>query len=302
MTTAPSVAERIERRWATLSVVIIVVLVAAWRRSPASTRRRCRRPGSRRPIPRTLHLAGEFIESNLGSAIEPDGSVTVRAIGQQYSFTPPCILVPTRTPITFRATSADVVHGFLIEGTNVNTMLVPGYVSEQLMRFRQDRRPSHAVPGVLRLRARRHVGQGQGDRQGGVRVAGGRTAEAELCWRIGNGSSSRISGWPSPAFGARAAARRLADVRPQPAPRLDQQSGMVLPLAHRARHGDGLRVSDAGRDGLRLRDHRVRAEAAARRRALGLGRVLRWSSSARSWRWSRSRSAAPRCSTPSIRR
>ena len=53
-----------------------------------------------------LHLGGEFVESNLGSAVEPDGSVTVRAIGQQYSFTPECMLVPTDTPITFRATSA----------------------------------------------------------------------------------------------------------------------------------------------------------------------------------------------------
>jgi cytochrome c oxidase subunit II len=33
------------------------------------------------------------------------------------------------TPINFRATSADVVHGFLIEQTNVNSMLVPGYIS-----------------------------------------------------------------------------------------------------------------------------------------------------------------------------
>ena len=55
--------------------------------------------------------------------------MTVRAIGQQYSFTPQCIVVPADTPITFRATSADVVHGFLIEGTNINTMLVPGYIS-----------------------------------------------------------------------------------------------------------------------------------------------------------------------------
>ena len=58
-----------------------------------------------------------------------DGSVTVRAIGQQFSFTPQCMVVPTDTLITFRATSADVVHGFLIEGTNINTMLVPGYIS-----------------------------------------------------------------------------------------------------------------------------------------------------------------------------
>ena len=83
-----------------------------------------------------LHLSGEFVESNLGSAVEPDGSVTVRAIGQQYSFLPDCLLVPTDTPITFRATSPDVIHGFLIVGTNINTMLVPGYVAELPIRFK----------------------------------------------------------------------------------------------------------------------------------------------------------------------
>ena len=108
--------------------------------------------------------------------------MTVRAIGQQYSFTPACIVVPAQTPITLRATSADVVHGILIQGTNVNTMLVPGYVSEQFMRFDKDRRLSHAMPGVLQLRPRRHVGQGQGDRQGGVRVTREERREAELCW------------------------------------------------------------------------------------------------------------------------
>jgi cytochrome c oxidase subunit 2 len=85
--------------------------------------------------PTRLHLSGEFVESNLGTAVEPNGTVAVRAIGQQYSFTPSCILVPAQTSIVLRATSADVVHGILIQGTNINTMLVPGYVSEQSMRF-----------------------------------------------------------------------------------------------------------------------------------------------------------------------
>ena len=53
---------------------------------------------------------------------------------------------PTDTPITFRATSADVVHGFLIEGTNVNTMLVPGYISPIAARFDHAGRASDAVP------------------------------------------------------------------------------------------------------------------------------------------------------------
>ena len=113
--------------------------------------RRCPRPGSRRVDPRTLHLGGEFIESNLGSALEPDGSVTVRAIGQQYSFTPSCLLVPADTPITFRMTSADVVHGFLIAATNINLMLVPGYISSLGARFNapgERLMPCHEFCGV----------------------------------------------------------------------------------------------------------------------------------------------------------
>ena len=130
----PDPAERVERRWATISIVIVVLLIvmAAFAGIHQATMPQTR---IETVDPRTLHIAGEFIESNLGSAVEPDGSVTVRAVGQQYSFTPQCIVVPTDTPVTFRATSADVVHGFLIEHSNVNTMLVPGYVSSITARF-----------------------------------------------------------------------------------------------------------------------------------------------------------------------
>lgn len=94
--------------------------------------------------PTSLHLEGEFVERNLGTAVEPDGSVTVRIVGQQYSFTPQCILVPDRTPVTFRVTSADVIHGFIIAETNVNVMLEPGYISSFKARFR--RPGDHVMP------------------------------------------------------------------------------------------------------------------------------------------------------------
>lgn len=94
--------------------------------------------------PSTLHIEGEFVEANLGSAVEPDGSVTVRLIGQQYSFNPQCIVVPDRTPITFRGTSADVIHGFVIARTNVNVMLEPGYVSSFQTSFKQP--GEHVMP------------------------------------------------------------------------------------------------------------------------------------------------------------
>jgi cytochrome c oxidase subunit 2 len=80
--------------------------------------------------PTTLHLGGEFAESNLGTAVEPDGSVTARVIGEQYSFVPDCVLAPVDTPVKFRLTSADVLHGFLIPSTNINTMVVPGFIAE----------------------------------------------------------------------------------------------------------------------------------------------------------------------------
>jgi cytochrome c oxidase subunit 2 len=138
-----AVAARIERRWATLSIVIVGVLVGM---ATFIGIHQATMPQGRVETadPRTLHLSGEFIESNLGTAVEADGSVTVRAVGQQYSFTPQCIVVPAETPITLRTTSADVVHGLIIEGSNINTMLVPGYVSELPVRFRKP--GEHVMP------------------------------------------------------------------------------------------------------------------------------------------------------------
>ena len=123
-----TVAARIERRWATLSIAIVGLLVgmAAFIGIHQAT---MPQGHVETADPKILHLSGEFVESNLGSEVLADGSVTVRAIGQQYSFTPQCIVVPSETPVTLRATSADVVHGLLIQGTNINTMLVPGYVA-----------------------------------------------------------------------------------------------------------------------------------------------------------------------------
>jgi cytochrome c oxidase subunit II len=94
--------------------------------------------------PTTLHLRGEFVESNLGTAVEPDGSVTVRILAEQYDFVPRCVRVPADAPVTFRLTSADAIHGFLIPDTNINTMVVPGFVAEVRTRFATT--GEHAMP------------------------------------------------------------------------------------------------------------------------------------------------------------
>jgi cytochrome c oxidase subunit 2 len=38
-------------------------------------------------------------------------------VAQQYSFMPQCLLVPAGVPVTFRATSTDAIHGFVVGRT-----------------------------------------------------------------------------------------------------------------------------------------------------------------------------------------
>lgn len=77
-----------------------------------------------------LHLTEEFAEDNLGVRENPDGSVTVTMVATRYGFHPQHVEIPARTPVTFRFATPDVLHGLHIPTTNVDTMVVPGYVSE----------------------------------------------------------------------------------------------------------------------------------------------------------------------------
>ena len=138
-----AVAAAAERRWAIIVGAIFVLLVAVmvftglkWASMP---------PSRVETIdPRTLHVAGEFVEGNLGTSVAPDGRVIVRLVAQQYSFEPQCIVVPAEMPVTFRGTSTDVVHGFIVGTTNANVMLIPGYVATFTTTFR--RAGEHLMP------------------------------------------------------------------------------------------------------------------------------------------------------------
>ncbi len=142
--------ERAERLWARAMTAIIVVMLgvivftsAHWGLHP---------PSQVETIDSTsLHKGGEFSESNLGTWITPDGSAVVRIVAQQYAFVPNCVLVPAGVPITMRLASADAVHGFLVQDTNVNAMIVPGYVTTVRTIFTQSGErlmPCHEFCGV----------------------------------------------------------------------------------------------------------------------------------------------------------
>ena len=128
------VVARTERRWVVSMAAMLLVMMAIIVVTGITG---ALHPSSNVELidPTTLHLQGEFVESNLGTAVEPDRSVTVRMIATQYDFVPQCVDVPVGVPVKFRLTSADVVHGFLLPDTNVNTMVVPGFVAEVRTRF-----------------------------------------------------------------------------------------------------------------------------------------------------------------------
>lgn len=122
------IAARYEGRWAAAMTAIIFFLLAIvvftglhWASMPTSR--------VEAVDPTTLHLKGEFVEDNLGTSVDADGHVTVHLLAEQYAFRPRCLVLPEDVPVTFRATSSDVVHGVLVTGTNINTMVVPGYIS-----------------------------------------------------------------------------------------------------------------------------------------------------------------------------
>ena len=104
------------------------------------------------PVPATLHVKGEFVESNLGLAQDASGPLTERMIAQQYVFVPQCIVVPAGVPVHFRITSADVVHWLSFTGTSYAIKAMPGVVTEGTLTFPK--------PGTYPMPCREFCGPG----------------------------------------------------------------------------------------------------------------------------------------------
>ena len=102
--------------------------------------------------PLTLHLRGEFVESDLGVSEAANQPLTVRLIAEQYLFVPACVEVPANVPVRFRITSADVVHMLTISNTNLKLKAVPGAVNEATYTF--------ATPGEHEMPCREFCGAG----------------------------------------------------------------------------------------------------------------------------------------------
>lgn len=120
---------RSELRWAAVSIGVVSLIMLAL--IYAGLVHHINPPSNIEPIdPKTLHLSGEFTEANLGTRVSAEGQVTSRIVATQFTFQPRCIVLPANQRVTLRFATPDVIHGILVTGTNVNTMIVPGYVSQ----------------------------------------------------------------------------------------------------------------------------------------------------------------------------
>ncbi len=116
-----------ERAWMWASAVMIVAFVATI--AYGAVTQSYHPPSHVETIdPKQVWSSPSF--QPLGVVERADGSIEVRVIAHMFAFQKPEIEVPAGRRVTFRLSSVDVIHGFQIVGTNANTMVMPGYVSE----------------------------------------------------------------------------------------------------------------------------------------------------------------------------
>ncbi len=126
--------ETYEKAFLSLGAVLLVVCLAAL--AYASIAMGIHLPGRAGTVdPLTMRSQAPF--DNPGVRQVGDNQYEAVVIGQVWAFIPAEIRVPAGAEVTFISTSNDVLHGFNIERTRVNMMLIPGQISRTTYRFNE---------------------------------------------------------------------------------------------------------------------------------------------------------------------
>ena len=123
-----------ERGWIIAAIAMLVVFALAVAVASYSLGIQLPSPEAR-VDPNTITTSGPFANPGLRELAPGRYEAYILAIGQGWYFNPREITVPAGSEVTFYITSPDVQHGFKLEGTNVNMMIVPGQVSSLTRRF-----------------------------------------------------------------------------------------------------------------------------------------------------------------------
>lgn len=69
--------------------------------------------------------------------VKGPGGPELYIVARAFVFNPPVVHVPAGQPVTVNVTSADVMHGFQVTGTNINAEIMPGHISSFKVTFRR---------------------------------------------------------------------------------------------------------------------------------------------------------------------
>jgi cytochrome c oxidase subunit II len=128
-------AEKLEHLFLTLTAAMLVVFLGAlfW----ASFGLGMHLPDARGGTIDPTQVRSMAPFDNPGVFQVGDNEWEVVALGSAWAFQPREIRVPAGAKVTFIATTTDVIHGFHVEGTKVNFMMIPGQVARIDAEFRE---------------------------------------------------------------------------------------------------------------------------------------------------------------------
>jgi cytochrome c oxidase subunit 2 len=118
-----------EKWWMGLSLVVLVVFAAAIGVSGFVSGIQVPVPEAR-VNPNTVQQAGDFSQPGLKELAPGKYEAHLMAQASPWKFYPAEIRIPVGATVTFYVTSADVQHGFKIQDTNINAMVLPGQVTK----------------------------------------------------------------------------------------------------------------------------------------------------------------------------
>lgn len=151
--------ERYETIWLGIATVMSVLLaVAVFASFLSGTTPRLEDEGGAHHL--TGVVNGRIAPKNLagtpfatpGVVEREDGSVDVFVLAKAFQFEPPVVRVPAGKKVNFYVTSADVLHGYYVETTNINATVVPGQVAAFSTTFRH--------PGTVNVICDEYCGTG----------------------------------------------------------------------------------------------------------------------------------------------
>ena len=164
MSTEKMHVDTYERNWLIFTAVLLVAFAVAV--SVAAFGMGIQVPAPEQRVdPRTVATDPNSPWSNPGlREIAPgkyDAYILARAV-PLWEYLPKELTVPAGSKVTFYVTSSDLQHGFMIQNTNANFMVIPGQVSKLTVTFDE--------PGTYNFICNEYCGSGHGIMYGSITV------------------------------------------------------------------------------------------------------------------------------------